>query len=262
VGARDAGCLSTAVSVREADMASFYRDAYAPSADAELHGRWRALSAIAKAQHIVELATGVGLDSPAAVADVGCGDGSVLSELGRRGFGARRIGFEIAAAAVEMAAGRPEIDDAAVFDGAHVPAADGAYDLAYASHVLEHVPSPAVFLSELTRIARAVVVEVPLERNLSARRPAARLASEAAGHVQRFDRAAIRGLIDAEGWRVRGEIVDPLGRDVHLFGREALGARTMGVGKWAARTALAAVPAVGTRVVTMHYAVIATPALG
>lgn len=248
--------------LREADIAAFYRDAYAPSADAELHGRWRALSAIAKADHIVALATGAGLDSPGVVADVGCGDGSVLTELGRRGFGLRRVGFEIAAAAVEMAAGRAEIDEAAVFDGAHVPAADGAYDLVYASHVLEHVPAPAAFLREMMRVGRAVVVEVPLERNLSARRSVARAASEAAGHVQRFDRAAIRGLIDHERWEVRGEIVDSLGLSVHVFGRDALGAKAKGAGKWAVRRALASVPAVGTRIVTMHYAVIATPRIG
>jgi len=176
------------VTLREADIAAFYRDAYAPSADAEVYGRWRALSAIAKADHVVALAATIGLSSPRVVADVGCGDGSVLAELGRRGFGSRRVGFEIAAAAVEMAAGRSEIAEAAVFDGEHVPAADGAYDLAYASHVLEHVPSPGRLLREMMRVARAVVIEVPLERNLSARRPAARAASEAAGHIQRFDR--------------------------------------------------------------------------
>lgn len=248
--------------LRETDIAAFYRDAYAPTADADLYGRWRALSAIAKADHIVELATALGLDSPGVVADVGCGDGSVLAELGRRGFGARRVAFEIAAAAVEMAAGRPEIAEAAAFDGLHVPAVDGAYDLVYASHVLEHVPSPAPFVREMMRVGRVVIVEVPLERNLSARRPAARRASEAAGHVQRFDRIAIRRLVDDAGWQVRGEVVDPLGLGVHTFGREALAARAKGAGKWAVRRALAAVPAVGTRIVTMHYAVIATPRTG
>jgi len=247
------------VTLREADIAAFYRDAYAPSADAEVYGRWRALSAIAKADHVIALAATIGLSSPRVVADVGCGDGSVLAELGRRGFGSRRVGFEIAAAAVEMAAGRSEIAEAAAFDGEHVPAADGAYDLAYASHVLEHVPSPGRLLREMMRVARAVVIEVPLERNLSARRPAARAASEAAGHIQRFDRTAVRGLITGAGWQVRGEILDPLGLAVHLFDRASFVARAKGTGKWAMRRAAAAVPPVGTRIFTLHYAVIATP---
>ena len=99
-------------------------------------------------------------------------------------------------------------------------------------------------------------------RNLSARRPAARAASEAAGHIQHFDRTAVRGLITGAGWQVRGEILDPLGRAVHLFDRRSLAARAKGTGKWAVRRAAAAVPPVGTRIFTLHYAAIATPAQG
>jgi len=245
--------------LRPADIPEFYENAYAPTADAERHGRWRAMSAVAKAEHVTALARRIGCDAPGVVAEVGCGDGAVLGELGRRGFGTTRVGFEISAAAVAIAAERPEIDEAAVFDGTRLPAADGAYDLAFATHVLEHVPAPAPLLREMMRVARAVVVEVPLERNISARRPAARAMSEAAGHVQRFDRAAIRRLVTDAGWQVRGEIVDPLGAEVHLFGRRSPAARAKGRAKWAVRRALAVSPALGTRLVTMHYALIATP---
>jgi SAM-dependent methyltransferase len=242
-----------------AEIPEFYENAYAPSADAERHGRWRALSAVAKADHVVALAQRIGAGVPDVVAEVGCGDGSVLAELGRRGFGRRRVGFEVSAAAVGIAAGRPEIDEAAVFDGAALPAADGAYDLAFASHVVEHVPEPAPLVREMMRVARAVVIEVPLERNVSARRPAARAASEAAGHIQHFARADVRRLVTDAGWRVHAELVDPLGREVHLFDRRTPAARAKGLAKWGVRRALAAVPAVGTRAVTMHYALIATP---
>jgi len=125
--------------------------------------------------------------------------------------------------------------------------------------VLEHVPSPGLLLREMMRVARAVVIEVPLERNLSARRPAARAASEAAGHIQHFDRTGVRELITDAGWQVRGEILDPLGLAVHLFDRASLVARATGAGKWAMRRAAAAIPPVGTRIFTLHYAVIATP---
>jgi SAM-dependent methyltransferase len=250
------------MSLRPAEIPGFYEDAYAPSADAELHGSRRALSAVAKADHIATLAGAIDRGSPVAVAEVGCGDGSVLSELGRRGFGARRIGFEISAAAVRIAAQRPEITEAVVFDGARLPAEDGEYDLAFATHVLEHVPDPVPLLREMMRVARVVVVEVPLERNLSARRPAARAASAAAGHVRRFGRADVCRLVTDAGWHLRGEIVDPLGLPIHLFDRRTRTARAKGIVKWAVRRALAVWPALGTRMVTMHYAVVATPEPG
>src|SRR4051794_12046032 len=243
-----------------ADLHDFYEQAYTADPDAERHGRWRAMSAVAKADHLVELAGAIGLRSPTLVAEIGCGDGSVLAELGRRGFGGRRIGFELSEAAVRIAAQHDEVDEAAAFDGAHIPAADDTYDLAFATHVLEHVPDPALLLREMMRVARAVVVEVPLERNLSARRSAARAASEAAGHLQRFDRAAVRRLVTDAGWEVRGDIVDPLGIEVHLFGRDSAAAKAKGLAKWAVRRMLSVRPEVGARLFTVHYALVATPA--
>ena len=121
----------------------------------------------------------------------------------------RRVGFEIAAAAVEIAAARPEIASVEPFDGDHVPAPDGAYDLVFATHVLEHVPAPARLLAELTRVGRAVVIEVPLEANLAARRPAARAASAAAGHIQHFDRGQVRRLVADAHWTVRARARRP-----------------------------------------------------
>jgi len=241
------------------DLRGFYERAYAPTADDERHGRWRALSAVAKADHVVRLAASIDRADPGAVAEIGCGDGAVLAELGRRGFGRTRVGFEISTAAAEMSAQRPEIDRAVAFDGDHIPAADGDYDLAFATHVLEHVPDPAPLLREIMRVARAVIVEVPLERNLSARRPAARAASQAAGHLQRFDRAQVRALVTDAGWRIRGEIVDPLALAVHLLDRRTPAAHAKGLAKWAVRRVLAVRPEVGTRLFTVHYALVAIP---
>lgn len=42
-----------------------------------------------------------------------------------------------------------------------MPFADGAFDYAICSHVLEHVPDPASVVAELTRVARAGYIEVP-----------------------------------------------------------------------------------------------------
>jgi SAM-dependent methyltransferase len=238
----------------------FYEDCYTPGADGEKHRRWRELGAEGKADHVVELVARAGLPAPATVCEVGCGDGAVLGVLGRRGFGARRVGYEISSTGVRLAAERAEVDLARVFDGATLPEADGAYDLVFATHVLEHVPDPAPLTRELLRVGKAVIVEVPLEDNLSARRPAARAASEGVGHLHRFDRGAIRALVQGAGGRVAAELLDPLPRAVHTFGAAGARQRLKGDVKWALRAGAAAIPPLGERLITMHFAVLALPA--
>src|SRR4051794_2436280 len=144
---------------------AFYQECYEPGPDGEKYRRWRELGAQGKADHIVELARAIGTGAPRTILEVGCGDGAVLADLGRRGFGTARTGLEISASGVALAAQRPEVDEARVFDGTRIDAADGAYDLAFATHVLEHVPQPASLLAEMARVSKAVIVEVPLERN-------------------------------------------------------------------------------------------------
>jgi len=244
------------VRLREDELHDFYEDCYTPGVDGEKHRRWRELGAQGKADHVVDLLRRAG-GAPERVAEVGCGDGAVLAELARRGVGTTHVGYEISASGVQLAARRPEIDEAHVFDGAHLPVADGAYDLAFATHVLEHVPDPEPLAAELLRVAGTVVIEVPLEANASARRPAARAASEGVGHLHRFDRRRMRAMVTAAGGRVVGELADPLPREVHVFGATTPAARAKGSAKWAVRAGLAAVPGLGERLFTLHYALIA-----
>jgi SAM-dependent methyltransferase len=215
---------------------------------------------VTKVAHVAELLERGGIQRVESVAEIGCGDGAVLEELARRGIGSTRIGMDISSSAVELARGRAGIAAVEQFDGERIPAADHAYDLVLATHVLEHVPAPAPLLAEIARVARhAILIEVPLERNLSARRPAAQAASEAAGHLHRFDRAHVRRLVAGAGWRVCEELLDPLPLAVHTFGARTAAQRIKGRAKWAVRAALTAVPALGERLITLHYAVLATP---
>ncbi|HWH94641.1 MAG TPA: class I SAM-dependent methyltransferase [Baekduia sp.] len=244
----------------EEQLQDFYEQCYTPGVDGDKYRRWRELGAEGKADHVMALVARAGLPAPDSVCEVGCGDGAVLGVLGRRGFGTRRVGYEISASGVKLAAERTEVTEAHVFDGARLPVGDDAYDLVFATHVLEHVPDPAPLTRELLRAGRAAVIEVPLEANLSARRPAARAASEGVGHLHRFHRRAIRRLVADAGGRVAAELVDPLPREVHLFGADDAAARAKGYAKWALRAGAAAVPALGERLFTLHFAILALPA--
>jgi SAM-dependent methyltransferase len=106
------------------------------------------------------------------VVDVGCGNGMYLAELARRGFGGRVIGVDLslgmlAAARERLAASAPDggtsssstgLGEPAVAlasgDATALPLRDDVADLAFAMHMLYHVPEPADALRELRRVTR------------------------------------------------------------------------------------------------------------
>lgn len=208
---------------------------------------WRALGALRKAANVRALAGGL---RPRRTVEIGCGNGALLAELD--GFG-ERVGYEISPLAAALAAQRPGIT-AHPFDGARVPEDDDAFDLAILSHVLEHLEQPLPLLREAARLAPAVLVEVPLEDNLSGRRAAHDAIRAQTGHLQRFDRAAVRSLIAAAGLEVRADRTDPLELAFHTF----FGRRPRAYAKAGVRRAVHTVsPALARRTFTVHYAALA-----
>jgi SAM-dependent methyltransferase len=218
------------------------------------------LCAANKADHVAELIERLP-QPPRTVVEVGCGDGVLLAQMARRGVGERHEGFDISERAVAYAADRPGVDAATVFDGHDLPVPDGAYDLGVLSHVLEHVPDPLPLLRETARACGAVVVEVPLEDNLSASRPAAQAGREAIGHLHRFARADVDALATGAGLRIAADLADPLPREIHAFFATTSAARARAAAKAAARRALfATAPRRAERLFTLHYAALCVPA--
>ncbi|HTQ68062.1 MAG TPA: class I SAM-dependent methyltransferase [Solirubrobacteraceae bacterium] len=242
-------------------LSSFYEQAYTTTPEqSELYSRWRALGALGKADHVTGLCAHAEL-TPSAILDVGCGDGALLGELSRRGFGTTRTGLELSAAAVAIARSRPGVDRVEQFDGAHVPGAAGEYDLGILSHVLEHVPDPSALLAEVARASRAVVIEVPLEANVSAMRSSKRAHAEEIGHLRRLDRAGAHAIVAGAGLRVAGELDDPLPLEVHLFFARGTTGRARAYLKWATRAVLHRLsPPLARRLFTVHYAALCLPA--
>ena len=234
----------------------FYESAYtvADPAEAARLGRWRALGARSKADHAVALCERAGLRTETLV-EIGCGDGSLLAELSARGLAPVLDGFELSPKAAGFARDRaiPGAGRIEAFDGLHVPADDGAYDLAVLSHVLEHVPDPLPLLTEAARVASNVLVEVPLEANRSAARPAKRAEAARIGHVHAFDRAAVKALVEGAGLTAAHHLADPLPYRHHAF----FGRRGRAGVKWAVRSAAHRLaPGAAERLFTVHYALI------
>jgi hypothetical protein len=129
--------------------------------------------------------------------------------------------------------------------------------------VLEHVPDPAALLAEVARACRAVVIEVPLEANLSARRASKRAHADEIGHLRSLDRGAARAVVADAGLRPAGELDDPLPLEVHLFFARTGAQRARGYLKWGLRSALHRLaPPLARRLFTVHYAALCLPRAG
>jgi SAM-dependent methyltransferase len=244
------------------ELKTFYEESYSRGEDGgELYAEWRALSAVAKADHVLALTPSALRSGLLRVLDIGCGDGALIAELSGRMPSWRFAGVEIAERAVELASERCPEADICAYDGETLPYDTGAFELAVLSHVLEHVRDPAAVLAEAARVAERVIVEVPLEDNLSARRPSKQPVADHVGHIQRFSRAAIATIARDAGLRVTGELADPLGRAVHTFFARSSADRARGTAKWLVRRTVSSVaPGAAERLFTVHYACVCEPA--
>jgi len=244
-------------------LREFYADAYTTGDPGEGHrlGRWRALGGRSKAGHVAALCRRHGL-APRRLVEIGCGDGALLAALSARGIGETLDGFELSPEAAALARQKriPRVRRLEAYDGAQVPAEDEQYDLAVLSHVLEHVPEPAPLLREAARVARHVIVEVPLEANRSAARPAKRAEAARIGHLHAFDRPAVRTLCRAAGLRVVGELSDPLPLAHHAFFASTPWAQAAAAAKAAVRRSVFHLtPQRAERLFTVHFACLAVP---
>ena len=84
------------------------------------------------------------------ILDVGCGPG-YFGDAFRRG-GANCCGVELQRETLSSE-GIPTID-AIVGDGQNLPIATSVFDICHSSNVVEHVPAPHAFLSEMLRVVR------------------------------------------------------------------------------------------------------------
>jgi len=139
------------------------------------------------------------------VLDVGCGRGVMLQKLADRGHDA--YGFEVNQSAVRGIDSRIRVRV-----GSDLKAADyeaDFFDEVMVWHVLEHVPQPGEVIAEVHRILRPdgiAVVAVPNSASWQARWAGpAWFHLDPPRHLFHFPLAALRQLLEAEGFQVQSE---------------------------------------------------------
>lgn len=113
----------------------------------------------------------LGGSRPGALLDVGCGDGTFLARMRRRGWSVTGLDFDPVAAKAARERHGLEVHVGTIEDAF----ADGRalYDVVTASHVIEHVPEPIRFLSQCRSLLRPggrLVLKTPNASSYGARR--------------------------------------------------------------------------------------------
>ncbi len=145
--------------------------------------------------------------APESVLDVGCGEG-VLTEQWAERLGERQVlGLDLSDPKLRRQWDRRRRPNLAFREGdldQRLPFEDGAFDLAAAIEVLEHVPRPEHTVAEMARVARGhVLVSVPREplwRALNMARGAyLRDLGNTPGHVNHWSRRSFVALLSRHG---------------------------------------------------------------
>lgn len=239
------------------ELRDFYESGYSGSGEEAMRSwRWRELGAQGKADRALAGLAG----RPAAgvsLLDIGCGDGALLAALRDRRPGWTLAGVEVAEAPARLARERNPGIDIRTYDGDHLPYDDDAFDVGVLSHVVEHVLDPVATLVEASRVCRTLVVEVPLEANLSAARTSKRRGADELGHLRHLSRGRLRRIVAEAGLTVAFELTDPLPREVHRFHADDPKALRRADARWAVRAGLHRLSArAAARLFTLHLLVV------
>ncbi|MER1969084.1 class I SAM-dependent methyltransferase [Castellaniella sp. GW247-6E4] len=179
--------------------------------------RWRAVCAEDKAENIKNaiLSSGSIISS---VLEVGCGTGSVLGSVRRRGVGVNHVGIDVADPHAHVDSNlNTENIILQVYDGVKIPYSNSSFDLVFATHVLEHVQDERGFLFELKRVSRKYVyVEVPCEINI--RTSVQRLQTTLnIGHINAYTPETFALTIETSGLRIKEIFIRDHSWKIHSF---------------------------------------------
>lgn len=150
-----------------------------------------------------QLLAAIGDDDVSTVCEVGCGAGEILRQLHDRMPNTDFVGYEIAQAALTLAA--PRTTDRLKFELADAASTPATFDLMLIIDVIEHVADPILFLSRLRHKAKRTLLHIPLDLSIqSVARPTKLLQMrQEFGHIHYFTPETAIATVGDAGYRVR-----------------------------------------------------------
>ena len=168
---------------------------------------WRTIGARSKAKNILEVCKGRRFER---VLDCGAGEGSLLQCLSKSDLFESVCAIDISESGIAKLRERslPQLTEAKTYDGYKIPYPDNYFEMAYCSHVIEHVEHPRLLLRELRRVSHLQVLEVPLDYSsyqyLLNREHAVDKCLKT-GHLNVYSPAIFRFLLRSEGFDILEE---------------------------------------------------------
>jgi SAM-dependent methyltransferase len=142
------------------------------------------------------------LGRPPRFLDLGCATGALLQSLAGRGFDCK--GVEVCEAAAAYAREERGIDVlSCTLEEAAFP--DSSFDFVHASHVIEHLNEPALFLEEAWRILEPggyLILVTPDRSGLQARMAGRAWRSAINDHLYLFSKRDLKAMVRGAGFRV------------------------------------------------------------
>jgi ubiquinone/menaquinone biosynthesis C-methylase UbiE len=182
-------------------VSSALAKAYDEQYSDELTG-WREVGGKYKARNIIEVCRGQVFRK---VLECGAGEGGILKFIDLSDAFDELCAIEISDSGIRQIEKRnlPRLREVRKFDGYEIPYADKHFDMAYCSHVIEHVEHPRVLLRELKRVSRFQVFEIPLDYSIGVDRFTKDFL--AYGHINIYTPSLFKFLLKSEAFEILAE---------------------------------------------------------
>lgn len=172
---------------------------------------WRELGGKYKARNILTVCQGYKFGR---VLECGAGDGSILKYLNDSPEFSELYAVEISDSGIHQIRKRAlsKLVEVKKFNGYTIAYPDGYFDMAYCSHVIEHVEHPRILLRELSRISALQVFEIPLDYSREVDGKVGQFL--AYGHINIYTPSIFKFLLKSEGYEVLREHYSDTSREV------------------------------------------------
>lgn len=175
---------------------------------------WRELTAKYKADNILTVCKGRQFGR---VLECGAGDGSILKRLDLADAFDQLYGLEISDASIQQTKNKniSKLVEVKKFNGYEIPYVDKEFDMAYCSHVIEHVEHPRILLREIKRVSNYQIFEIPLDYSIKVDRLADHFFSY--GHINIYTPSLFKFLLKSENFIIEQELLSSMSDEVLRF---------------------------------------------